>query len=807
MPKLTCPRFRNSLFLIMLCFAFRGSLVAQQYSIVASVLSPDNKPIEYGNIIALSAADSSLLTGAPFENGFAKLDGLSAYPVLVKITAIGYSDHLVSLTSPSHDSIINLGEIKLLINNSLDEVTIKAKIPLFEMDGEKVKVNVENTGLGSAGNALDVLRKSPGVMVNNSDNVSVFGKGTAIIYLDGLLISSVDILKSLPSNEIKSIEIIQNPSAKYDAAGRAVINIITIRNNLEGYNVNIIHNTLYIKSIFTYSGFRFNYTKQKWSVNISYGTNLGKQWTSDDYQRKYKVNDTTAVLMANSMYNTQDYSGVHYYRAGVNYRIDSLSTLGFQYNGFYNKRNDHSDNSNSVAQNNEIQYVLFTETKSKPVLLNNSFNGNYSRKFDTLGTELFVAAQYGAFNIHNISSIHQRTTVNGLNFFQEKRNTNRNDIQIMTAQANFSKAFHKNWKLESGLKESFITKASNIKFENYSSGQWISDPSYLNGFRFKENILAAYTELRYRKNKFNTRVGVRSELTRSDGFSKKLDSTIIDRQYINFFPSAFIGYDFTKDLTTSLTFSSRINRPTFQDLDPFIDYVDSLTSFRGNPYLLPEYTYSLEAALVYMKEANLTFGYNRTDGAMSLVVDKLNDGTDAFTAITKNLNQKETYSFGITIPYELKWWTTANYFGYFINDFSYQLNGVTVKNRQPTYTLYFYDEFRFKKWFSLEITYEYTSPAVDGVFVSRPFSMLNATLKKTFFDDKLTCRIAANDILRSYVMKGESNIPFYTIAYNSRVSTHFYLLALNYKFGKLKNNLYKNRSVSDEEYNRVKTGK
>ncbi len=796
--------------LISLVFVLIGTTVFSQHNYVLSgkAISEDNKPIEFGNVIALSPKDSSIIKGAPFENGAFRLDRLNTDSVLVKITSVGYEERFLLYVHLSYDSIVNLGELKLTANNTLNEVTVAAKIPLFEMDGEKVKVNVESTGLGSAGNALDVLRRSPGVMVNNNDNVSVFGKGTAIIYVDGLLISSVDLLKSLPSNEIKSIEIINNPSAKYDAGGRAVINIITIKNSLQGYNGNIIQNTLYIKDVFTYTGLRINYTKKKFSVSAGYGNNMGHQWNSDDYIRKYKTNDSTAIEMKNSIYETQKYTNVHYYRAGFNYRPDSTSTLGLQYNGFYNQRNDRSDNNNSILMNTEEQYKLSTGTDNKPTLLNNAVNANYSKKYDTLGTELFIAAQYGVFNIHNVANIHQQTSYSGSITNEEKRNANRNDINILSAQVDFTKAFNKQWRLESGVKESNIGKTSDIKFENQNGkGEWVSDPNYLNGFSFVENIVAAYSELRFNKNKVNTRIGARSQLTKSDGFSKVLNKNIINRQYINIFPSAFFGYDFTKDLTTSFTFSSRINRPTYQDLDPFINYIDSLTSFRGNPYLLPEYTYSLEGALVYMKEANITFGYNRTNGAMRLMVDKLNDSTDAFTAITRNLDKSETWSMGITIPYELKWWTTSNYFGYFMNTFDYAQNGVRISNKQPTWTIYLYDEFRFKKYFSLEITYEYTSKAVDGMFSALPSSMLNATIKKTFFKDKLTCRFAANDILQSYIMRGNSNIPLYNINYTSKVSTHLYLLALNYKFGKLKNADYKNRSVSEDEYNRVKTGK
>jgi hypothetical protein len=801
-------RFVTLLFFIVYSFTLTVFSQTRFYSITGNAIAKDNKPIEFGNVIALSIKDSSLLKGVPFQDGGFKLDGIVNDSILLKISSIGYGEFIKPVYRKNSDSLIDLGKIIMNDNNTLNEITVSAKTPLFEMDGEKVKVNVENTSLNSAGTALDVLKKSPGVLVSNSDNVSIFGKGTAIIYLDGLLISSVDILKSLPSNEIKSIEIIRNPSSKYDAAGMSIINIITIRNNLQGYNGTLIQNFLYGKDLFTYSGLRLNYTKAKWSTNFSYGNNMGKQWSSDEYIRTYKTKDTINTAMNNFIYDKQNYSNVHYYRAGVNYRMDSTSTFGLQYNGFYNQRNDLSTNTNSILQNGTEQYLLNTTTKNVPLLINNGVNANYSKKLDTLGSEIFTAVQYGNFLIKQTGNIHLQTKFNNAIIEEEKRNSNTNNIKIIGAQFDFTKAFDKHWKLESGLKESNISKVSDIKFENQKAdGSWVSDPSYLNGFEFKENIAAAYSELRFKKKKVNVRIGGRAELTNSDGYSKILNKNIISRQYINFFPSGYFGYDLAKDLLTSVTVSSRINRPTFQDLDPFINYIDSVSSFRGNPYLLPEYTNSIEASLIYMKEANLTFGYSKTNGAMRLVVDKLNDSTDAFTATTKNLKKSETYSFGITIPYELEWWTTANYFGYFLNTFSYEQGGILIQNNKPTFSIYLYDEFRFKKLFSLELIYEYTSAAVDGIFVSKPFSMLNATLKKTFFKDKLTCRFIASDILSQYIMAGQSNIPVYNVGYRSRVNMHYYLLSLSYKFGKLKNSNYRNRSVSDDEYNRVKTGK
>ena len=473
--------FKTAIFFIVLVFCSLQPLVAQtiSFSVKGKANFEKDKVVEFGNVIALSLKDSTIIKGAPFQNGEFKLDGLVKDSFLLKISSIGYKDYIKPVYRLTNDTLIDVGQIVLLIDNTLSEVTVVAKTPLFEMDGEKVKINVEQTSLSSVGNALDVLKRSPGVLVSSSDAVTIFGKGAPMIYLDGMQISSVDILKSIPSAEIKSIEIINNPSAKYDAGGRAVINIITIKKNLEGYNGNIIQNTLYIKSLFSYTGLRLNVTKKKWSVNASIGTTMGEQWSSDLYNRTYKLQDTITVQMNNSIYDIQRHTNMYYYRAGVNYRLDSTSTIGFQYNGFYNARNDVSENINNISQDSIEQYILKTSTKTKPLSINNNFTANYTKRFDTLGTELFIAAQYGDFNIKNIANINQETSFGGLMTNLEKRNTNQNNINIISAQIDFIKVFNKKWKLESGIKETYISKASDIKFENYQSNdRWVSDPNY-----------------------------------------------------------------------------------------------------------------------------------------------------------------------------------------------------------------------------------------------------------------------------------------------------------------------------------------
>ncbi len=795
-------------FILLLITSFTVHAQKNTYSVTGRVIDIKKKNIELGNAIALSTSDTALITGEVFMDGIFKLQGLNSKTFLLKLSSLGLKDTLISVVHKEQDSIIDVGTIIMCNNNTLKEVSVSSKVPLFENDGEKIKLNVESTSLSVAGSALDILRKSPGVLVSSSNNVSVFGKGAALIYLDGQLIASMEVLNTLPSNDIKSIEIINNPSSKYDAAGRAVINIITKRNIQKGYNGSTWMNIFYSKYFVTQSGISLNLKNNKHALNLVYATRLGTIWSSDDYIRNFKSNDTTLITMNNHIYETHKIDNQQYTRLGYTYSIDSNKFISVKYNGLYDRRLTSTNNENRISQNNQDAYALKTISKSHPQMINQAASINFSDKLDTLGSELFAAFQYTNFYSGSIIHIYQDYAKLGNTVFQEKQNRNTNTISIYTAQTDFDKVFSKTWKLSSGIKDSYTFRDGEVKFDKYSSfsNEWIPDPYYYNGFSYKENVLAAYSELKFKRKKFSARAGLRAEQTHSDGFSKKLNQRIIFLNYFNLFPNSFVGYDFTKDLTTTLTYSNRITRPAFQDMDPFINYIDSLSSFQGNPLLKPEFNTSIEGSLIYKKEASLTFGYSRTNGALNTVIDKLNDGSDAFIVSTKNLDRSESYSAGITIPYELSWWTTSNYVGYFMNTFTYKSNNSFVKNSKPLLYIYLYDEFRWKKIVSLEITYMYTSATVDGIFITKPNSNLSATLKKTFFKDQLTCRLSANDILKTYVTSGRSNIPGYDAQFVSKTNSHYFFLAIVYKFGKLKVN-NANKQIGREETDRIKTGK
>jgi hypothetical protein len=798
-----------SLYVFILILSF-NILIAQQtspYSLNGNVFNKEKTAINFAQIFILST-DSTLLNTANIVTGRFEIYPILADTVIVKIMALGYQPYVSKFIRPNAGELFTLENIQLINNLTLKTVSIKNKVPLFETNGTGTIINVEKTSLNSAGSVLDVLRKSPGIIVNSNDEVQVLGKGKPLIFLDGALITSIEMLKSISSTDVKKIEIIRTPSAKYDAEGNAIIEIFTTKNSTQGYNGQLIQNTLYLRYIYSVSGIRLNVNQRKWNSNFSYSNTNGQQWSSDNYLRKYKANDSSQILISNRIYETQRCNQVHNYKLGYSYKLFAKTDIGISLFGYYDKRTNKSNNENEVFKNTNPIYTINTNTANIPALLSNNINVNFSHTIDTANSAVTVATQYGSFVANQLATIQQAIIIKGFDAIQDiKRSKNKNVITIKSVAVNYNATLSKTLKIESGLKESNISKKSSIGLDNFINNNWSADNSYTNSFTFSENIAAFYTNFIWHNKKINGRLGGRAEHTNSLGKSDLLPGNIIDKKYIDFFQSVQIGYDFSKDFTTSLSYTSRINRPTFQDLDPFITYIDSITSFRGNPYLQPEYTKSIEALFVYMKEANITLGYNKTNGAIRLVVNKINNFSEAFIASSQNIDKSHSYYASATIPYELKWWTTSNYFGYFVNSYIYNQNGETIKNLQPTVSVYLYNEFRYKEFISSEITYEYTSAAVDGIFVTEPFSAFSISLKKQFLKNKLTCRVVANDIFSRYKTAGRSNIPLYNVTFDSRIGMHYFLFALNYKFGKLKSDKNTIQSVNDEELKRIKLGK
>ncbi|WMX15646.1 TonB-dependent receptor domain-containing protein [Aureispira sp. CCB-E] len=773
----------------------------QFFSLKGQLINSDKDPIEVGNVLVLNLIDSSLIKGTYILDGTFELEGLSTPNFLVKLTALGYTDTIFNVQTDLKEGLLDLGILSLSYDNNLTMITVESTVPTFKSERGKVIVNVEKSMLSNSGTALDVLHRSPKIIVNSKDEVQVFGKGAPILLLDGQPVT-VQELKTIPSTEIKEVEIIKNPSARYDAAGRAVINIITRRQNIEGYNGRALVRLTQARFFGAFGNLSFNYKKKKWSVGLSYAFNYDKDWDANNYIRTYPTNGKDTMRMLNNIESIRTIPQGHYYRFKLGYRPDSISILGLQYRGSFGLHNSTINNDNQITLNHHPFNTIAAITTGSSSSMNNSVNLNYTRDLDTLDSEIFIASQYSNYTRNGLDKINQQQQMPLDTQYNAYQNGSNSNIHIFNGQIDFTKGFKNQIRLESGIKNAFIMNNSTISFlEQNSRGEWVRDSSFSNGYRYNENILGIYSQINWENEKWFVEAGIRAEWTTLQGFSKIEERPILGRNYWHAFPTASLSYNILEDLTTSISYTTSIQRPSFGDLNPFVDFIDQYSTETGNPNLIPAYTHSAEWALTYMEMASLEFEFARTFHHMDIFIDKVGNN---FNIITKNYDKVDQINVSLNLPYENKWWTTYNALGFSYTTLQYDKGNDLLNYSRPMFYIYSYNAFRIPKVFNLEITFQYVSGGAEGYFSFNPFYELGASIERKFLDDKLSIRLSFSDILYSYRESGRSLVSNFNINYHNRYSTRYARLAISYNFGKLKAQGLKDRSVNRSEIGRIK---
>ena len=800
--RLTNHNHRYVLLCLILLLGSIG-LKAQEtlFSIKGRIVDTEEKIIEVGNVLVLNPTDSSLVKGTYIMDGTFELEGLSQHPFLLQLTSLGYADTTLFIQQVPKEGLLDLGQFQLGNNNNLDVVTVEATVPTFKSERGKVIVNVEKSMLSTSGTALDVLHRSPKVIVNSKDEVKVFGEGAPLLLLDGQPVTAQE-LKTIPSSEIKEVEIIKNPSARYDAAGRAVINIITKRQNLEGYNgMAMLHLTQarYFKG---FGNFSFNYKKKKWSLGASYAYHYSRNWNHNQYIREYQNSSSDTMRMRNNIELTN--SGFHsqYYKLKAGYRIDSISQIGIQYRGGYKFYNTEINNDNAITLNHAPFNHITAITNGKGNSINNSINLNYSRDLDTLDSELFAAVQYSNYQSNTKDLINQTQRQPSDTLLNNFQNNNHSNIHIATAQFDLTKGFKNGIRWESGAKNAFIHNSSNISFmERNPLGEWVPSNNLNNSYNYNENVLGVYTQANWELEKWFFEAGIRAEWASMQGFSQVDGRKILDRNYWHAFPTASISYNILENLQTSVSYTTSIERPDFESLNPFVDFIDQYSSSTGNPYLVPAYTHSVEWALTFMEMASLEFEYSRTFNHMDIFLDKVGNN---FNIITKNYDKVDQYNVSLNVPYENKWWTTYNSFGFSFTQLQYDRGNDLLNYGRPMFYVYSYNAFRIPKVFNVELTFQYVSGGAEGYFSFNPFYELGASIERKFLDDKLSVRISVEDILYTYRESGRSLVNAFKVDYTNLYESRYVRLAISYNFGKLESRGLQDKSVDKSEIGRIK---
>lgn len=799
---------KSGLKLLIVCFLSLAQMcLAQNVAITGIVTNDKSEPIFSGNVVVYSIPDTGFIAGEVITEGKFKLVAPIKDSVLLKCSSMGYDPQWYTLIRGASDSM-NVDTLHLFTSN-MKAVEIRAMAPVVQNVGHKLSVDVENSSLSAAGTAYEVLENTPGLTIGTDGNVTVFGKGTAILYLDGQRIPA-EMLRSIPSVSIARVEIQKNPPASYDAQGRAVVNIVTKKRAMEGYNVDLFQQVSYTNlfndspiatPVFGYTGVNGYWRKGKWTITGRAGMQVGNRWENTTYIRSF-TEDSVDYLMNNNILEERRIRPAIYPGMTFQYRPDSLSHFDLSANFSYTRNFKTLNNTNDITADG-VPTLITTTREDENRSFDQMFTVGYTRALDSLGSEIYSSVSFTDYESRRLGNISQDVATPAQSMSNDLRNNSLNTIRFGVGQFNWTKFLDSAWKIESGVKYTMIVNASEVGMQRLSNGEWIDDSSIVNSFTYREQTAATFVQGTYETEKWFITAGLRAEFSYTDGKSTTYDQQLIDTTYINVFPMTQVTYTIIEDLELEFDYSWSLERPDFEDLDPFIMYIDSLSYMIGNPALKPEYTHDFSTQLIFMEAASIGFNYYYTAQGMEMYVERTGPNNSQFVAQTRNFNYVKAIGFDVAIPYQNKWWTTYNSVGYNHSIYHYDEDGDYAHLDADGWFFFVYDKFTVRQ-FSLELQGWWTTGQPEGLFMSRPLGSARASLMYKSKDNNFSVRLIMNDIFYTSNAQADSRIPGFDLYYKEAGDSRHLRLAVSYRFGKVKQQEVDSRQNNEQERSRIK---
>jgi len=802
---------------LLIAFVFLAFTSIAQ-NIKGIVKDAEGKLLPNASVSLLNAKDSSVAKLAVTNNaGEYQFQDIKQGKYLTNTSYVGYAAAYSSIFEVTGNSDVTVAAVSLIkATNGLKDVVVTAKKPIVEVKADKTILNVENTINATGSDALELLRKSPGVLVDKDENINLAGKNGVQVYIDGKPspLTGADLaayLKTLQSSQIEAIELITNPSAKYEAAGNAgIINIRLKKNKAFGTNGSV--NAGYNVGIYPKynTGISLNHRNKKVNIFGNYNYNKSK---NEGFMDIYRVQLDTIFDQHSKMLFKNNSNN---FKAGIDYFINNRNTIGVMVNGNLASP-DISNQSSTVITyqpTDSVNKILKADNTSSST--RNNVNANINYHFaDTSGHELNIDADYGYYDIK--SNQYQP------NFYYDPTGTILQSqyiynmiaptkIDIYSAKADYEQNFMKG-RLGYGGKVSYVKTTNNFERYNVYTNDKFLDTLRSNDFNYKENINAAYVNYNRQFKGFMIQAGLRVENTNAEGVSNGYNAkgsnylpydSAFKRNYTDFFPSAAITLNKNPKNQWGLAYSRRIDRPAYQDLNPFEFKLDEYTYQKGNTQLTPQYTnsVSLTNTLGYKLTTKLT--YSHISDVFSQIIDTADKSKTFITK--KNLAQQDLVSLNISMPFQYKWYSVfANvnaYYSHYKADFG---EGRKIDLDVYAVNVYAQQTFKVAKATTIEVSGFYSSPSIwQGTFKSAAIWSVDGGVQQTLFKGKATVKASVTDIFQTLRWSGTSDFTGQYMKVKGGNESRQLRLSFTYRFGSAQvKNARQRKSGSEDESQRV----
>ncbi|SNS02170.1 Outer membrane receptor for ferrienterochelin and colicins [Belliella buryatensis] len=784
--------------LVPLTFLGSIQLQAQEFEIKGKVIEAESSdPLEFANIALLSPTDSALVTG-----GMSELDGTFSFVAqsgeyLLRVGFIGYESRFRAITIGGKD-VLNVGNVRLRKDaQNLEEVVVEGVTSMFESDIDKRRYNVENSIVAEGATASELLGTLPSIQVDDEGGISMRGSGNILIYINGRPsnLSGDDaesVLSQFPANSIKSVELITNPSSRYDAAGvGGIINIVLKKNERTGLNGQV-NASVGTRDKYN-AGINMNYGTKKANYYLSYNWQDRRLFRESEGFRQSNLTGVSPILDQDSYQLNRDIN--HLIRGGVDWNLSGTKVLGIYAQGNFRDRTGMETlNQRNLTLTQDLDSLFVRNIEQDRSSTNFETGISYAVDIDTLGQRFFTSASFSRderlqdeiFNQLFFNQQNQEVPSNRILQLNERPQTS----NLYVLQVDYEKPFLNGGKMEAGLKGTF---------GEWDRSQFFSEGNEDNGFipqlndffsdsfNFKEDVYASYFSYRNKLGKLGYQGGLRAEYTET---ISRLASTAdpFVNNYFNLFPSAYLSYELGQEEEFTANYSRRINRPGIWSLAPIYGVSDLYNLSIGNPELQPEFTDSYE--LGYMKGwekylMNATV-YHRYSTDVQTRVVRLNDDNVAIQ-LRENASSRASTGFEVINQFQFTQWFDATISG---NFFYSEIRGDNIEagfnNSNFSWTVNTLLNMAIPKFATIQIQGDYRGPIVLPQGEIEPLWGVNLGIRKDVLDKKATISLNVSDIFNTRIFRIQTADQRFTQERWFNRETRIGTLAFTYRFGGFK---------------------
>jgi hypothetical protein len=696
---------------------------------------------------------------------------------------------------------------------ALNEVTVRGQKPIIEVKPDKIVMNVDASIVSTGSTAMDVLQRAPGVSVDQNDNISLKGKQGVQVMIDGKLqplgpTELAALLRAMPSGSIDKVEIIANPGAKYDAAGSGgILNIKTKKDRRMGVNGSATAG--YGQGILpkANAGLSLNKRDKKLLLCGTYNYAYRENINNLDLYRQFFENGQPGLIYDQRNDMTLEAKN-HYFNAGADYDINRQTTIGAMLSG--GKSGFSLDGLSKVnVLDPATQPYSYYQTKRDNVhdWGNWAANASLRHNWDSSKSEISVdldAAKYT--NTSDQQLFTQYQWADGSAQRPDYLLTGNMDgyTNILSVKADYATSFTSKLRFEAGAKVSDVRADNNPVFYDCSSGSAVYDTGKSNHFIYDEQIRAAYVNLAQDGAKWGLQVGLRAEQTVAKGHQLVNDDQF-DRNYLQLFPNIVLTRHVNDQNDLSLSLNRRIDRPNYQQLNPFKRYLDVNIVNQGNPYLNPALTWTVELSHTWKGKFLTQLSWSRTNNVITQVIQPVADNSTIVT--DQNLATNTVYNLSGTYPLQIKkWWSLAATVNLYYTYYEGYLAATTLSSGSPVLFAQAQNNFTISPSWTAELTGWYQTEQQYGYMMIQPQYVVNVGVQKTFWDRKANIRFNVTDIFLHQNPSGTSSFSNYhedfIVHRDSRVAT----ISATYRFGQNKQPLRRHSRGAEDELRRANGG-